>query len=46
MPPLQGLIIKQGMVFSMHAENVSFILPFICFVVISIYGYRTRKGLS
>ncbi len=46
MPPLQGMIIKQGTVFSMHAENVSFILPFICFVVISIYGYRTRQGLS
>jgi len=46
MPPLQGMIIKQDMVFSMHAENVSFILPFICFVVISIYGYRTRDGLS
>ncbi len=45
MPPLQGVIIKQGMVFSMHAENVSFILPFICFVVITIYGYRTREGL-
>jgi FHS family L-fucose permease-like MFS transporter len=46
MPPLQGMIIKQEMVFSMHAENVSFILPFICFIVISIYGYRTRQGLS
>jgi len=46
MPPLQGMIIKQDMVFSMHAENVSFILPFICFIVISIYGYRTRQGLS
>jgi FHS family L-fucose permease-like MFS transporter len=46
MPPLQGMIIKQDMVFSMHAENVSFILPFICFVVISIYGYRTTQGLS
>jgi FHS family L-fucose permease-like MFS transporter len=46
MPPLQGVIIKQGMVFSMHAENVSFILPFICFVVITIYGYRTRNGMS
>jgi len=46
MPPLQGAIIKQEMVFSMHAENVSFILPFICFVVITIYGYRTRNGLS
>ena len=44
MPPLQGVIIKQEMIFSMHAENVSFILPFICFVVITIYGYRTRNG--
>jgi len=46
MPPLQGVIIKQGMVFSMHAENISFILPFICFVVITIFGYRTREGMS
>jgi FHS family L-fucose permease-like MFS transporter len=46
MPPLQGVIIKQGMVFSMHAENVSFILPLICFVVITIFGYRTRNGLG
>ena len=46
MPPLQGLIIKQGMVFSMHAENVSFILPFVCFVIVTIYGYRTRNGLG
>jgi FHS family L-fucose permease-like MFS transporter len=44
MPPLQGAIIKQGMVFSWHAENFSFILPLICFVVITIYGYRTRNG--
>jgi FHS family L-fucose permease-like MFS transporter len=46
MPPLQGAIIKQGTIFSMHAENVSFILPFICFIVVSIYGYRTRAGLT
>lgn len=46
MPPLQGMVIKQDMVLSMHAENASFILPFICFVVIAIYGYRTRRGMS
>ena len=45
MPPLQGAIIKQEIVFSMPAENVSFILPFICFIVITIYGYRTRDGV-
>ena len=42
MPPLQGAIIKQGTVFSMPAENFSFIIPLICFVVVAMYGYRTR----
>ena len=42
MPPLQGAIIKQGTVLSMPAENASFIIPLICFVVVAIYGYRTR----
>lgn len=42
MPPLQALIIEQGTLFSMPAENVSFIIPLVCFVVIAIYGYRTR----
>ncbi len=43
MPPLQGLIIDQGTVLSLPAVNFSFILPFICFIVIAIYGYRTLK---
>ncbi len=42
MPPLQGAIIKQGIIFSMPAENISFIIPLICFVVVAIYGFRTR----
>jgi FHS family L-fucose permease-like MFS transporter len=42
MPPLQGAMIKQGTILSMPAENFSFILPLICFVVIAIYGFRTR----
>ena len=42
MPPLQGAIIKQGTILSMPAENISFIIPLICFVVVAIYGYRTR----
>ena len=42
MPPLQGAIIKQGTLFSMPAENISFIIPWICFVVVALYGYRTR----
>jgi MFS transporter, FHS family, L-fucose permease len=43
MPPLQGIIIDFGTVGPLPAVNFSFILPFICFVVIAIYGYRTLK---
>jgi FHS family L-fucose permease-like MFS transporter len=46
MPPLQGAIIKKELVFSMPSEHISFILPFICFIVITIYGYRTRESMS
>ena len=46
MPPLQGLIIDQGVIISHPAVNVSFILPFICFLMITIYGFRAnRKSL-
>lgn len=41
LPPLQASIIDKGEMFGMPAVNVSFILPFICFVVIAIYGQRT-----
>lgn len=43
MPILQGLIIDQGNVGGLAAVNVSFILPFICFMIIAIYGHRTLK---
>lgn len=43
MPPLQGLIIDQGTVGFLPAVNFSFILPWICFVAIAIYGYRAYK---
>jgi len=43
MPPLQGSIIDLGTVAGLPAVNVSFILPFISFVVIAIYGYRSLK---
>ena len=41
LPPLQASIIDRGELFGMPAVNVSFVLPFICFVVITIYGQRT-----
>ena len=43
MPPLQGMIIDLGTVAGLPAVNFSFILPFICFVVIFIYGLRTSR---
>ena len=41
LPPLQAAIIDQGELLGMPAVNVSFVLPFVCFVVIAIYGHRT-----
>lgn len=41
LPPLQASIIDRGELFGMPAVNVSFVLPFTCFVVIAIYGQRT-----
>ena len=46
MPPLQGLIIDQETIGFLPAVNFSFILPFICFVVIAIYGLRTYRALK
>ena len=43
MPPLQGAIIDQGTVAWLPAVNVSFVLPFVCFVVICVYGVRTNR---
>ena len=41
LPPLQASIIDQHMVLGWPAVNVSFVLPFVCFLVIIVYGYRT-----
>jgi FHS family L-fucose permease-like MFS transporter len=41
MPPLQGMIIDLQTVFGHPAVNASFILPFICFLLIIGYGYRS-----
>ncbi|PQB08900.1 L-fucose:H+ symporter permease [Polaribacter filamentus] len=43
MPILQGLIIDMESIGSFASVNFSFILPFICFCFIAIYGYRTIK---
>ncbi len=43
MPPLQGMIIDCGTIFGHPAVNVSYMLPLVCFVIVSIYGFRARK---
>ena len=43
MPPLQGLIIDMKVIGTFSAVNISFILPLICFCVITSYGYRLLK---
>ena len=47
LPPFQAAIIDMGTVFgSFPATNASFILPFICFAIIAIYGWRTFVRLK
>ena len=43
MPPLQGMIIDCGTVMGHPAVNVSYILPLLCFVMVTAYGIRSRK---
>ena len=51
MPPMQGAIIDlddtmAGLFGPISATNLSFILPFLCFLVICIYGFRAQKALK
>jgi FHS family L-fucose permease-like MFS transporter len=47
MPPLQGRIIDMPPfnlgIITLESVRASFVLPFICFVVIAIFGYRTFR---
>lgn len=43
MPPLQGMIIDCGTIAGHPAVNVSYTLPLLCFVIVTIYGIRSRK---
>ena len=40
LPPLQAMFIDAGM------TNFSFVLPFVCFLVVTIYGYRITRSRS
>lgn len=43
LPPLQGSIIDLGTVGSLPAVNASFILPLICFLMVTLYGWRRYR---
>jgi FHS family L-fucose permease-like MFS transporter len=43
MPPLQGWIMDQSVEGFLSTTRLSFFLPFICFVVIALYGLRSRR---
>ena len=43
LPPLQGAIIDMGTVWNRAAVEVSFVLPLVCFVIVTIYGIYTTK---
>ena len=46
MPPLQGLIIDNGAVANLPAVNVSFALPLLCFLVVTVYGLRSYRAVN
>ena len=43
MPPLQGLVIDCGTILGHPAVNVSYALPLLCFVVVTVYGVRSYR---
>ena len=46
MPPLQGMIIDCGTIMGHPAVNISYALPMLCFIVVAIYGFRSRRTLT
>lgn len=46
MPPLQGLIIDKGVICGYPAVNISFVLPLICFLIVTIYGLRSYRKIK
>lgn len=42
LPPLQAYIIDMSDFGSIPSVNMSFFIPLVCFIVISIYGFRTQ----
>jgi FHS family L-fucose permease-like MFS transporter len=43
MPPLMGRVIDMGTIYEVSAVRISFLIPLICFAVITLYGYRSCR---
>jgi FHS family L-fucose permease-like MFS transporter len=43
MPPLQGMVIDAGTIFGMPAVNISYALPMLCFVIVTVYAFACRR---
>ena len=43
LPPLQASIIDLHELWGLPAVNLSFVLPFVCFVVVTVYGHRAYR---
>lgn len=41
LPPLQASIIDMHTLWGMPAVNLSFVLPLVCFIVVTVYGHRS-----
>ncbi len=46
MPPLQGTLIDMKQIGSMPAVNFSFVLPLVCFIVVTCYGFFSTRSLK
>ncbi|MBD0400266.1 L-fucose:H+ symporter permease [Flammeovirga sp. EKP202] len=40
MPPMQGALIDQDKIMGLDGVNFSFMIPFVCFCMIALFGYR------
>lgn len=46
LPPVQSMIIDKKIVFGLPGVNASFVVPFVCFIVVAAYGFAMAKRLQ
>lgn len=44
MPPLQGMVIDCGSICGHPAVNVSYLLPFVCFAIVTIFALKSQNS--